>query len=184
MFAHKFIGTLLPEKEDFFSHLNMETITDVDYAYTKRVCNKFKIRNLGDYHDLYSQSNTLLFADIFENFRNMLIKICELDSDHFFSAPELAYQAAVKRTKIKLDLLTDINMLLMVEKGIRCGICHVIYRYVKANNKCMKDYEKNKGLSHLKYWNVNSLYGWAMSQKLPVNDLIGLKKHLSLMKIS
>ena len=79
-------------------------------------------------------------------------------------------EAAFKKTKVKLDLLTDINMLLMVEKGIRGGICHSIYRYAKANNKYMKYYDKNKESSYLQYWDVNNLYGWAMSQKLPLNN--------------
>ena len=75
----------------------------------------------------------------------------------------------LKKTKVKLDLLTDIDMLLMVEKSIRGEICHAIHRYAKANNKYMKDYDKSKGLSYLKYWDVNNLYGWAMLQNLPVN---------------
>ena len=76
---------------------------------------------------------------------------------------------ALKKTKVKLDLLTEIDMLLMVEKSIRGEICHAIHQYTKANNKYMKDYNKNKGLSYLKYWDVNNLYGWTMSQKFPVN---------------
>ena len=83
----------------------------------------------------------------------MCLKRYELDSAKFLLA--LPWQAAFKKTKVKLDLLTDINMLLMVEKGIRGGICHSIYRYAKANNKYMKDYDKNKESSYLKYWDVN-----------------------------
>ena len=161
---------LLLEKTDFHSHLNMEDITDANYAHAKRVCKDFEIKNLGEYHDLYVQSNTLLLADVFENFRNMCLKIYELDPAKFLSAPGLAWQAALKKTKVKLDLLTDIDMLLMVEKGIRGGICHSIYRYAKANNKYMKNYDKNKESSHLQNWDANNLYGWAMSQKLPVNN--------------
>ena len=160
----------LPEKEDFYSHLNMEDITDADYAHAKRVCKDFEIKNLGEYHDLYVQSNTLLLADVFENFRNMCLEIYELDPAKFLSAPGLAWQAALKKTKVKLDLLTDIDMLLMVEKGIRGGICHSIYRYAKANNKYMKDYDKNKESSYLQYWDVNDLYGRAISQKFQVNN--------------
>ena len=85
------------------------------------------------------------------------------------SAPGLAWQAALKKTEVKLELLTDIDMLLMVEKGIRGRICNTIHQYAKANNKYMKDYDKTKESSYLKYWNVNNLHGWAMSQKLPVN---------------
>ena len=95
----KFNETSLPEKEDFYSHLNMEDITDADYAHTKRVCKDFEIKNLGEYHDLYVQSNTLLLADVFENFRNMCLKIYELDPAKFLSAPGLVWQAALKKQK-------------------------------------------------------------------------------------
>ena len=97
----------------------MEGITDANYAHAERVCKDFEIKNLGEYHDLYVQSNTSLLADAFENFRNMYINIYELDPEKFLSAPGLACEAALKETKVKYYLLTDINMLLMVEKGIR-----------------------------------------------------------------
>ena len=155
----KFYETSLLEKEDFYSYLNIEDITDADYAHAKIVCKDFEIKNLGEYHDLYVQSNTLLLADVFENLRNICLEIYELDSAKSLSAPGLAWQAALKKTKTKLDLLKDINMLLIVEKGIRGGICHSIYQYAKANNKYMKDYDKNKESSHLQYWDVNNLYG-------------------------
>ena len=100
----------------------MEDITDADYAHAKRVCRNFEIKNLGEYHDLYVERDTLLLADVFENFRNMCLKINKLDPAEFFSAFELAWKAA-----LKLDLSTNIDMLLMVEKGIRRGICHSIY---------------------------------------------------------
>ena len=109
-------------------------------------------------------------ADVFENFRKMCLKIYHLDPLKCLSAPGVARQAALKKTEVKLELLTDIDMLLMVEKGIRGGICHTIHRYAKANNKYMKQYDKNKESSYL-IWYVNNLYGWAMSQKLPVNKL-------------
>ena len=86
------------------------------------------------------------------------------------SAPGLAWQAALKKTKVELDLLTDINMLLMVEKSIRGGICHSFYQYAKINNKYMKDYDKSKESSYIQYWKVSKLYGWAMSQKLLVKN--------------
>ena len=93
------------------------------------------MKNLGDYHDLYVQSDTLLLADIFENFRNKYTEIYEVDPAHFLSAPGLAWHACLKKIEIKLELLADIDMLLMVEKGIIGGICHAIHRYAKANNK-------------------------------------------------
>ena len=93
----KFNKTSLPEKEDCYSHLNMKDITDADYAHAKRVCKDFEIKNLGKYHDLYVQSDTLLLADVFENFRNMCLEIYELDPAKFLLAPGLAWQAALKK---------------------------------------------------------------------------------------
>ena len=118
---------------------------------------------------MYVQSDTLLLADVFENFRNMCIKVYELDAAHFLSTPGLAWQACLKKTEVKLELLTDVDMLLMVEKGITGGICHAIYRYAKASNKYMKNYNKDKEESFLQYLDANNLYGWAMSQKLPAS---------------
>ena len=94
----KFNETSVPEKEDFYGCLNMENITDAYYVYVKRVCKDFEIKSLGEYHDLFVKSDTILLSDIFENFRNMCIKICELDPAKFLSAPGLAWQAALKRT--------------------------------------------------------------------------------------
>ena len=140
----KFSEKSLPEKDDFYSHLNMEDIADADYAHEKAVSQDCEIKDLGEYHDLYVQSDTLLLADVFENFRNMCINIYKLDPGKILSAPGLAWQAALKKTKVKLNLLTEIDMLLILEKVIRGEICHSIIRYAKANNKYMKDYDKKK----------------------------------------
>ena len=93
---------------------------------------------------MYVRSDTLLLADAFENFRNKYIEIYETDPANFLSAHRLAKQACLKKTEIKLELLTDFNVLLMVEKGIRKGMCYAIHRYAKANNKYMKNYSENK----------------------------------------
>ena len=164
----RFDETSLPDKKAFYSELHLEDITDKDYAHAQKVFEEFKLKNLGDYHDLYVQSDTLLLADVFENFRNKCIEIYELDPAHFLSAPGLAWQACLKKTKVELELLTDIDMLLMVEKGTRGGICQAIHRYAKANNKYMKNYDKNTTSSYLTHLNANNLYGWVMSQR-PVN---------------
>ena len=134
----KNLKTSFPEK-DSYSHINMKDITDADYAHAKRVCKNFEIKNLGGYHDLHLQSNTLLLADVFENCRNMCLEIYELDPAKFLSAPGLAWQAAFKKTKVKLDLLSDINMKFLVKKSIKGGICHSIYQKLIA--KYMKDYD-------------------------------------------
>ena len=165
----RFDETSLADKEAFYSNLNMEDITHVDYRHGKTVFEYLINKNLGDYHDLYVQSDILLLADVFNNFRNMCIKEYELDPAHVLSAPRLAWQACLKKTKVKLELLTDVDMLLMVEKGIRGGICHAIYRYAKGNNKYLKNYNKDKEESFLQYLDDNNLYGWAMSQKLSVS---------------
>ena len=106
---------------------------------------------------MHIQSDTILLVDVFENFRNMRLEIYELDPVKFFSAPGLAWITALKNTIVRLDLLADIDMLFMVEKGIRGGIYHSICQYEKANNKYMKDYNKNKELSYIQYWDANNL---------------------------
>ena len=115
------------------------------------------------------QTDTLLLADVYENFRNKCLEIYGLDPSYFYSAPGLAWQACLKRTGVKLELLTDIDMLLMIENSIRGGMCQATYRYAKANNKYMKNYDKNQESSYLEYLDANHLYGWAMCEKLPVN---------------
>ena len=99
----------------------------------------------------------------------MCINVYELDPAHFLLLPGLAWQACLKKTNIELELLTDYDMLLMVEKGIRGGICHSIQRYAKANNKYMKSYNNNEESSYIQYLDANNLCGWLMSKKLPTN---------------
>ena len=141
----RFNETSLPSKESFYSNLNMEDIDDIDYRHGNNVFNKYKLNNLGDYHDPNVQSDdTLLLANVFENVRDMCLKEYELDPAHFLLLPGLAWQACLKKTNIELELLTDYDMLLMVEEGIRGGICHSIHRYAKANNKYMKNYNNNE----------------------------------------
>ena len=145
----------------------MEDITDTDYIHANKLFKKFKRKHLGDYHDFYVQSDTLLLADVFENFRNMCIKVYELDLSHFLAAPGLAWQACLKKIEVKLELLTDNDMLLMIEKGIRGGIYHAINRYAKANNKYMKNYNEKEESSYIQYLDANNLCGCA--QKLLVS---------------
>ena len=113
-------------------------------------------KKLTEYHDSYVQSDTLLLADIFKNFRNTHLKIYELDPAKFLLAPGLAWKATLKQRKVKFDLLTDIDMLLMVEKDVGVGTCHSTYWCAKTDNKYMKDYDKNKELSYIQYWDVNN----------------------------
>ena len=139
----KFNETALPPKKDFYSNLNLEDFSDEDYKHAQKVWDVFEIKNLGEYHDLYVQNDTLSLSDIFENFRNMCFSIYELDPVYFVSAPGLAWQACLEKTGVKLALLTDYDMILMIKKGIRGGICQATHRYAKANNKYMKSYNKS-----------------------------------------
>ena len=157
----------------------MEDITDVDYAHAKRVCKDFEIKNLEEYHDLYVQNDTFLL----EYLDFICFKIDELDPAKVLLSPGLAWQATLKKTKLTLDLLIDIDMLLMVDKGMRGGIYYSISWYPKANNKCMKDYNKNKDSSYIKYWDAN-LYGWVTSQKIPINIFQWMIGTSQFMKIS
>ena len=138
----RFDKTSLPYKKPFSSELYLEGITDKDYTHAQKVFKELGLKNLGDYHDLYVQSDTLLLADVFENIRNKCIEIYELDPVHFLFAPGLAWQACFKKSEVELELLTNVDMLLMVEKDIRGRICHAIQRYARANNKYMKNYDK------------------------------------------
>ena len=165
----KFNMTSLPSKKEFYSNLNMEDIDDTDYRHVNNVFNKFKLNKLGDYHDLYVQSDTLLLADVFEKFKDMCLKEYELEPAHFLSLPGLAWQACLKKTNIELELLTDYDLLLMVKKGISGGICHSLQRCAKVNNKYMKNDNTDKESSYIQYLDANNLYGWAMSKKLPTN---------------
>ena len=166
----KFNETSIPSKESVYSNLTMENITETDYIHPNNVFKTFKLNNLGDYHDLYVQSDRLLLADVFENFRKACIKTYELDPAHFISLLGLAWQACLKKTGVELELLTDYNMLLMIEEGIRGGICHAVHRYAKANNKYMKNYDKSKESSYIQYLDASNLYGAGMSEKLPINE--------------
>ena len=128
-----------------------------------KVFNNFNIKNLGEYHDLYVQSDTILLVDVFESFRNFCLNTYKLYPACFLSLPGLAWLACLKQSGIKLELISDIDMFLMLEERIGGGICHSVFRYAKANNKYMKDYDKNKELSFLIYTDYNNLYEKAMS---------------------
>ena len=163
----KFKETKLPPIEEFYSQLNDENISQEDYDHAQNVYETFNCKTLRDYHNLYLKTDVLLLADVFENFRKTCMKHYQLDPAHYLSAPGLAWDACLKETGQKLELLSDYDMLMFFEKGERGGMCHISKRYSEANNKYMKDYDPNKPSKFIQYLDANNLYGWAMIQRLP-----------------
>ena len=153
----KLNDTSLPETENFYSHLNTKGFTDADYAHAKRVRKDFEIKRIGEYHDLYVQSDTLLLADVFENFWSMSLEIYELNPAHFLTASGLAFQASLKNTKVKLGLLTYINMLLNIGKVLEREYVTLFIDMQKLITNAWKIMIIKKESSCLKYWDVNNL---------------------------
>ena len=166
----KFEQTKLPTKEQFYSILINENITDKNYQHAQNVWNTFKLQSMGEYHDLYLKSDVLLLADVFENFRKTCIQYYKLDPCHYFTSPGLSWDAMLKMTDIKLKLITDIDMYQFIEKGMRGGISYIANRHGKANNKYMKTYNEKAPSKYIMYLDANNLYGWAMSQYLPTGN--------------
>ena len=159
----------LPPKEAFHSILNDSGITEEDYLHAQKVWKTFNMKTMRDYHDLYLKSDVLLLSDVFENFRDVCIDNYRLDPMFYYTAPGLAWDACLKIAKVRLELLTDYDMLMMVEKGIRGGVSMISTRYGKANNPYMKDYDPDQPTKFISYLDANNLYGWAMSKPLPID---------------
>ena len=166
----------LPSKECFYSSLKEENISDEDFEHAQKIWKAFKMKTLGEYHDLYLKTDVLLLADVFENFRQVCNQYYGLDPCHYFSSPGLSWDALLKMTKICLELVTDIDMYQFIEKGLFGGISYISKRYAKANNKYQESYNPKKKSRYIMYLDANNLYGWAMSQKLPTGGFKWLTK--------
>lgn len=164
----KFDETSLPPKEAFYNRLNEEPISDEDYVHAEHVWDTFQLNTLGQYSDLYLKTDVLLLTDIFQNFRKVCMDTYHLDPAWYYTSPGLSWDAMLKMTGVELELLTDYDMLLFVERGIRGGISQCSHRYGYANNPFMSNYDDTKPSNYLLYLDANNLYGWAMSQPLPL----------------
>ena len=154
----KFNQAELPNKDQFFSILNDQHNTDDEYDHAKKVWKTFNITTMGEYHDLYLVSDVLLLTDVFKNFRKTCMQYYKLDPCHYFTSPGLSWDAMLKMTNIKLELMTDIDMFQFIEKGMRGGV------------SSMKEYDEKAPSKYTMYLDTNNLYGWAMSQYLPTGN--------------
>ena len=160
----------LPPKDAFYSELTNTGISDSDYEHAQNVWKTFGCKTMRDYHDLYLKTDVLLLADVMTEFRKTCKKAYGLDALHNYTSPGLAWSAMLKYTEVKLDLISDPDMYLFVEKGIRGGISTVVKRYAKSNNKYLDNYDKESESVFIPYLDANNLYGWAMNNPLPVSD--------------
>ena len=173
----KFSERQLPPKKDFYSKLNDCGITDKEYEHAEIIWKEFEIKNLGEYHDLYLKSDVLLLADVFEEFRNICLENYSLDPAWYYTSPGLSWDALLKHSKVNLELLTDPDMLLMFEKGIRGGISMISNRFGRANNKFMEEkFDSSQPSKFISYLDANNFYGWAMLKPLPVGDFKWMNK--------
>ena len=166
----KLSSTSLPPKDAFYSQLIDSHISDSDYAHAKNVWRTFGCKTMRDYHDLYLKTDVLLLADVMTEFRKTCKKAYGLDALHYYTSPGLAWHAMLKHTEAELDLISDSDMYLMIEKGIRGGVSTITKRYSVANHKYLKNYDPEKPSKHILYLDANNLYGWAMSKPLPYKN--------------
>ena len=162
----KFDEKELPTTDKFYSKLAACSISTDDYKHAKKVCELCKINDLGEYYDLYVRADTAQISDVFEIFRYLCLREYDLDTTYFVSTPSLAFEAMLKVTRAKIELLTDIDMVLMTEKAMRGGLTQVVRKHAIANNKYLPTYDKSKKNVFLQYLDANNLYGHAMIQKL------------------
>ncbi|XP_070529938.1 uncharacterized protein [Cardiocondyla obscurior] len=177
VFPYKYVDSIekledvcLPPRESFYSSLTDDIVFENDYAHAIDIWQRFSIQTLGEYSDLYLKTDVLLLADIFENFRDSCIVSYKLDPAYYYTLPGFTWDAMLKHTGVKFKLLTDIDMVMFIERGIRGGLSQCSSRYACANNKYMQSYDSSKSSTYLMYFNVNNLYGWAMCQPLPYAD--------------
>lgn len=164
--------TSLPPREEFYSQLNDEHVSDEDYEHAKKVWDiVLTNKTMNDYLLLYMWLDIILLASVMENFRNLCMSDFELDPCHYVSLPSLAFDCCLKMTKKTIELFTDSNMQICVERGIRGGIVQAVCRREKVNNEYLgENYDPEKPKNYIMYYDIVNLYGWAMTQRLPLRD--------------
>lgn len=167
----------LPLIDDFYSSLNGEGISEEDYNHAKKVWDELNIKNFAEYIELYMKIDILLLADIFEEFCNNSVNAYGLDPCYYYTAAGLSWDAMLKITGVKLKLLTDIDMVLFIESGVRGGISQCSNRYAEANNQYLDNYNNNEEDKYIMYYDINNLYGWAMQQALPIGGFKWLEQN-------
>ena len=172
----KFAEESLPPIDEFFSRLYDEGISETDYERAQEVWQEFQIKNMQEYHDLYLKTDVLLLADVFENFRKVSMDNYGLDCCHYYTAPGLSMSACLKKTGVKLELLTQMDQLLFVEKGIRGGISTICNRHSEANNKYLPSFNPTEPSKYILYLDANNLYGYSMSESLPTGGFKWLSR--------
>ena len=163
----------LPNKEKFYSSLRGEKINSKEFEYVLKVWKKFGMKTMKDYHDLCLKRDVLLLEDVFEKFRNNILKNYGLCQSHYLSASILSWNGMLNMTKSKLELISDPDMYISFEKGMRGGVNYISNRYSEANNKYLKSYHPKQESKHIIYLGANNLYGYAMSKSLPQVDSNG-----------
>ena len=156
-----------PTRKVFYNKLEDKECSMKDYLHAKSVWRTFKCKTFADYHDLYLKCDVLLLTDFFEKFRSTCLDNYGVDAAHYYSAPGMAWDSALKMTKINLELFQTEEMYTFIEHSIRGGVTQISKRFAKANNPGCKVYDPTKPITHLIYLDANNLYGWAMSQLLP-----------------
>ncbi|XP_071054718.1 uncharacterized protein [Onthophagus taurus] len=159
--------TALPDESTFYNSMTDSHIADTDYTHANEVWNAFGCQNLGNYSELYLKTDILLLADVFEQFRASCLNSYSLDPAHYYTLPGYTWDCMLKYTRVKLELLTDIDMAMFIERGIRGGLSQCSKRYASANNKYLPNYKSAEPSKFIIYDDINNQYGWAMSQYLP-----------------
>lgn len=167
----KFKEKSLSPQETFFNDLSKESTSDEEYTFAKYLWEKMSCQSLQDYHDVYLLQDILLLADVFERFRSVCLETYGLDPAHYYTVCRIGLGCLSEAEKSRVtNSLTDKDQHMFLESGIRGGISSITHRYAKANNTYLEDYNPEQPSSHIIYLNENNLYGWAMSQPLPVDD--------------